>query len=154
MAITPEDVVSILTLAENSSCESLDIEIGDFKLSYRQSSRASSVVPLADPAIPAQADVADDAPAPTAEPARTWSAEAVEITAPMVGTFYHAPAPGEPPFVEVGTPVKEDTILCIIEVMKVMNPIKAGCLGRVAHIAVANAGTIEFGQLLIVIEPT
>jgi acetyl-CoA carboxylase biotin carboxyl carrier protein len=71
----------------------------------------------------------------------------------MVGTFYRAPAPGAPPFVEVGSVVNEDDTVCILEVMKLMNSIKAGCRGRVAEICVENATLVEFGATLMVIEP-
>lgn len=88
--------------------------------------------------------------APSAEPPE---GEAMGINAPMVGTFYRSPSPDAPPFVDVGSNVEKDTTLCIIEVMKVMNPIKAGRGGRVARIAVGDAETVEFGQLLMTIDP-
>jgi acetyl-CoA carboxylase biotin carboxyl carrier protein len=72
----------------------------------------------------------------------------------MIGTFYRAPAPGAPPFVEVGSMVTEDDIVCIIEVMKLMHSIKAGCRGRVVEIWAENGGLVEFGQTLMVIEPS
>ena len=77
----------------------------------------------------------------------------VEIKAPMVGTFYRAPAPGAPPFVEVGSLVAEDDRVCIIEVMKLMNSIKVGCRGRVVEICAENGTLVEYGQTLMVIEP-
>jgi acetyl-CoA carboxylase biotin carboxyl carrier protein len=77
----------------------------------------------------------------------------VEVKAPMVGTFYRAPAPGAPPFVEVGSAVAEDATVCIIEVMKLMNSIRAGCRGRVSAICVEDGALVEFGQTLMVIEP-
>ena len=71
----------------------------------------------------------------------------------MVGTFYRAPAPGAPPFVEVGAKVEPDDVVCIIEVMKLMNSIRAGRRGRVVEILAENAELVEYGQPLIVIEP-
>jgi len=70
-----------------------------------------------------------------------------------VGTFYRAPAPGAPPFVEVGAKVEPDDVVCIIEVMKLMNSIRAGRRGRVVEILAENAELVEYGQPLIVIEP-
>ncbi|MBI2152179.1 MAG: acetyl-CoA carboxylase biotin carboxyl carrier protein, partial [Candidatus Rokubacteria bacterium] len=76
-----------------------------------------------------------------------------EVKAPMVGIFYRAPAPGAPPFVEVASLVTENDTVCIIEVMKLMNSIRAGCRGRVVEICVENGAVVEFGQTLMVIEP-
>jgi acetyl-CoA carboxylase biotin carboxyl carrier protein len=75
------------------------------------------------------------------------------IKAPMVGTFYRSPSPGAPPFVEPGARVERDTVVCIIEVMKLMNSIRAGVSGTVREIRVENGEPVEFGQVLLVIEP-
>lgn len=74
------------------------------------------------------------------------------ITSPMVGTFYTMPAPGDPPFVKVGDTVSEDSVVCIIEAMKVMNEIKAGVKGRVVEICIDNAHAVEFGTKLFRVE--
>jgi acetyl-CoA carboxylase biotin carboxyl carrier protein len=71
----------------------------------------------------------------------------------MVGTFYRAPAPGAPPFIEVGQSVEPDTTICIIKVMKLMSPIVAGTRGTVTQILANNAELVEYDQLLVVIEP-
>jgi acetyl-CoA carboxylase biotin carboxyl carrier protein len=75
------------------------------------------------------------------------------IKSPMVGTFYRSPEPGAPPFVEVGTRVQPDTIVCIIEVMKLMNSVPAGIEGTVTHVLAENAHPVEFGQPLVAIAP-
>ena len=75
------------------------------------------------------------------------------IKSPMVGTFYRAPEPGAKPFVEPGKKVKPDTIVCIIEVMKLMNSVEAGVAGTVTHVFVDNAAMVEAGQPLIAIRP-
>jgi acetyl-CoA carboxylase biotin carboxyl carrier protein len=75
------------------------------------------------------------------------------VRSPMVGTFYRAPEPGAKPFVEVGTRVKADSIVCIIEVMKLMNSIAAGVDGVVTHVLVENAALVEPGQPLVAIRP-
>ena len=77
-----------------------------------------------------------------------------EIKSPMVGTFYRAPSPEAPPFVEVGQEISVGQVLCIIEAMKLMNEIKSEIKGRIVQIAVENAQPIEFGQVLFVVEPT
>ena len=108
------------------------------------------------PAAPARAD----APAAPAGTAKTGAAKAagvppgmVAIKAPMVGTFYRASAPGAAPFVEVGQKVTPDSVVCIIEVMKLMSSISAGVAGSVKEIRVADSEPVQFGQVLIVIEP-
>jgi oxaloacetate decarboxylase alpha subunit len=77
----------------------------------------------------------------------------IEVTAPMVGTFYRAPAPDAPPFVEVGSSVKEGDTLCIIEAMKLMNEIETECEGEIVEILVDNAEPVEYGQVLLLIAP-
>jgi oxaloacetate decarboxylase alpha subunit len=77
----------------------------------------------------------------------------VEVRAPMVGTFYRAPAPDAPPFVEVGSRIKAGQVLCIVEAMKLMNEIEAECSGEVVEILVDNAQPVEYGQVLFLIAP-
>lgn len=86
-------------------------------------------------------------------PERSFAESAHLVRAPMVGTVYRAPAPGAAPFVEVGQAVSADTTVCIIEVMKLMNSIPAGATGVVSEILVANAAAVEYGEVLMVIEP-
>jgi len=78
----------------------------------------------------------------------------VLLRAPMVGTFYRAPEPGAPPYVEVGTRVEPDSTVCIIEVMKLMNSVPAGCAGVVTQVYVGNAEPVEYGQPLVAIDTT
>jgi acetyl-CoA carboxylase biotin carboxyl carrier protein len=92
---------------------------------------------------------------PTSTPPGTQSGESkwVAIGSPMVGTFYRAPAPNEPPFVEVGDRIRVGQTVCIIEAMKLMNEIEAEVSGQVMEIAIANATPVEFGQVLMRINP-
>jgi acetyl-CoA carboxylase biotin carboxyl carrier protein len=94
------------------------------------------------------------APAPeVAAPPVDVARDGVAIVSPMLGTFYRAPAPGEAPFVDVGARVEPDTIVCIIEVMKMMNSVAAGVAGTIAEIHVENAQPVEYGQPLFSVEP-
>ena len=77
----------------------------------------------------------------------------INVSSPLIGTFYHALSPNSPPFVEVGKEVKEGDTLCIVEAMKVMNEIKSESAGRVKKILVENGKIVEYGQLLFLIEP-
>jgi len=78
----------------------------------------------------------------------------VKITSPLIGTFYRAPSPASPPFVEIDREVKEGDTLCIVEAMKVMNKIKAEKSGVIKKILAENGKIVEYGQLLFLIEPT
>ncbi len=77
----------------------------------------------------------------------------VSVKSPLIGTFYRAPSPHAPPFVEVGAVVKKGATLCIVEAMKVMNEIKAECAGKIKKILVENGSPVEYGQTLFLIEP-
>jgi acetyl-CoA carboxylase biotin carboxyl carrier protein len=110
---------------------------------------------------PPPAVAAPTAPAVVASPVVQPAAPAVEapvpglkhITSPMVGTFYRSPAPDAPHYVEVGQEVDEETVVCIIEAMKVMNEIKAEMKGVVTEALVENAKPVEFGQKLFAVRP-
>jgi len=78
----------------------------------------------------------------------------VKITSPLIGTFYRAPSPASPPFVEIDREVKEGDTLCIVEAMKVMNEVKAEKSGVIKKILAENGKIVEYGQLLFLIEPT
>ncbi len=99
----------------------------------------------AEPARAAAPAAAAEAPAPEAETGHV-------VTSPMVGTFYRASTPGGKPLVEVGSAVKENEPVCIIEAMKIMNEIEAGHAGTVTKVLVENGQPVEFGQPLFVIE--
>jgi acetyl-CoA carboxylase biotin carboxyl carrier protein len=110
---------------------------------------AAPVVPVTVPAAPVAAAAPSAAPAtpkPEAKPGTV-------VTSPFVGTFYRAPSPDSPPFVDVGTVVKKGQVLCIVEAMKLMNEIEAEVAGKIAEIFVQNATPVEFGQALFRIEP-
>jgi acetyl-CoA carboxylase biotin carboxyl carrier protein len=122
MALTDDDVREIVRLIDESELYELRIEMPGFNLHVRRG---------------------DGAPAPLAPVAAEGA-----ITAPMLGTFYRASAPGEQPFVEVGDEVEPDTVVCLIEVMKMMNAIPAGVSGRIAEVCADNAQLVEFGAPL------
>ena len=106
------------------------------------------------PPSPSALLVAADAPkAPTAAPTKAAEPEGHVISSPFVGTFYRAPGPEQPPFVEVGSSVRKGQTLCIIEAMKLMNEIEADIAGKVVAILVDNAQPVEFGQALFRLEP-
>lgn len=147
--LTYDDLMQIVELIKTTSQFSeFRLKVGDIEVSLKRANGASR-------------PVAPEAPAPqrSMEEARVEK-KAVSVSenlhavrSPMVGTFYRSPAPGEPPFVEVGEAVEPDSVLCILEVMKLMNSIEAGVRGVVREILVANASAVEYGEVLMLIEP-
>ena len=110
--------------------------------------RASAAQPVAVP-VPMPGAVTAPAVAPVAMPAAAPEPKGTEVTAPMVGVFYAAPAPGDEPFVRVGSKVKAGETLCIIEAMKVLNEVTAEADGEVLEICVADGDLVEFGSCLM-----
>lgn len=110
--------------------------------------RASAAQPVAVP-MPMPGTVTAPAVAPVAMPAAAPEPKGTEVTAPMVGVFYAAPAPGDEPFVHVGSKVKAGETLCIIEAMKVLNEVTAEVDGEVLEICVADGDLVEFGSCLM-----
>ena len=135
MALSDDDVREILRLIDETELGELRIETEGLSLHVVRGRAA-------------QAERAEE-PAPTAATADG----AVTIDAPMLGVFYRAPSPGAPPFVDVGTRIERDTIVCVIEVMKMMNTVPAGVVGTIAEVHVENAEAVEFGQPLFRVMP-
>jgi len=91
---------------------------------------------------------------PPVQEAEVEGAHLIQVTSPMVGTFYRAPTPDAPPYVEVGGRIGTGTVLCIIEAMKLMNELESEVEGTVAKILVENAQPVEYGQVLFLIDPS
>jgi acetyl-CoA carboxylase biotin carboxyl carrier protein len=153
-----KDIKAIIDLMRKNSLSEFELERQDFKIKLKRGPTGSPAVedsglPPAY-ATPAQVAVAGTpalVPPPiTAAPAPTL----LEIKSPMIGTFYRAPSPESAEYVEVGTEVTPETVVCLIEAMKVMNEIKAEVKGVVTDILVENAKPVEFGQPLFRIRPT
>lgn len=113
----------------------------------------AAAAPLAEAALPAPAIPQQAAPAPVASAESAVPSNVKTIHSPMVGTFYRAPAPDAAPFVQTGDRVSEETTLCIIEAMKLMNELKAEMKGRIVKILVENGVPVEYNQPLFLIEP-
>jgi acetyl-CoA carboxylase biotin carboxyl carrier protein len=146
VSLTGKDIAEIARLLDESKFASLDLQMGEFRLRIRRDggwSEAAHEAP--DYAAEEVAPTSSAAPAPQAGPA----AGETDVRAPLLGNFYSAPRPGDPPFVEIGSTVGADTTIGIIEVMKLMNPIRAGLAGTVTAILAANGTAVEEGQPLI-----
>jgi acetyl-CoA carboxylase biotin carboxyl carrier protein len=143
-----KEIKAIIDLMKKHDLSVFEIEKEGFRLKLQRGAsipQATIAAPAAAPG-PANGAVAGSEPPPAAK-----SIESVpmkEIVSPMVGTFYRAASPDAQPFVEVGKPVTEDTVVCIIEAMKVMNEIKAETSGVIAEVLADNGKPVQFGQAL------
>jgi acetyl-CoA carboxylase biotin carboxyl carrier protein len=150
LSLTAKDVAEILQALEASSFDTLDLDLNGVKLHLRRSAAAPA------PAVRA-APVQVSAPAavPVARSVETVEAPAgtVPVAAPLLGIFYRAPKPGEPPFIETGARVEPETIIGIIEVMKLMNTVRAGVRGQVVAISARNGELVEYGEALLFVRP-
>ena len=145
MALSDDDVREILRLIDDAELDELRIETDGLSLHVVQG-RIGSRGRTGGGALGARSGRGDIRGCP-------GRAGGLTIEAPMLGVFYRAPSPGAPPFVDVGTRVEADTIVCLIEVMKMMNSVPAGVAGTIAEIHVENASPVEYGQPLFRVEP-
>ncbi len=144
MPLTAQDVAEITRLLEESQFDELHLEHAGFKLTLKRGAAVRRE------AASASAPAASPAPASAAS---TSDASVLEVTAPFVGIFYRAPRPGAPPYIEVGSQVEEDTTVGIIEVMKLMNAVRAEVSGTVFEVLVEDGAVVEYGQVLLRIAP-
>jgi acetyl-CoA carboxylase biotin carboxyl carrier protein len=158
MQLDHDQLRQLITLLGESDIQELKLEGDDFRLELRRNLPASQpqVVMQAAPA-PAMVAAPVAAPAATPSPAPPAAAavrgDLLEVTAPMVGTFYRASAPGEPAFVELGSRISAGQTICILEAMKLMNELEAEVSGEVVEILVENGTPVEFGQVLMRVRP-
>ncbi|MBO0596241.1 acetyl-CoA carboxylase biotin carboxyl carrier protein [Nesterenkonia sp. E16_7] len=174
MALNQPDIRELKSLVDwvntTPDVRELSIKYGDVELFVSRNERTPASAPVAPAASTVPTGAAEQSPAPAAataesatpasapthgvapKPAAAAAEDEVTITAPMVGTFYSAPNPGAPAFVEVGDRVSADSVLCILEVMKLMNNVEAKVDGVVTEILVENNEAVEFGQPLMVIK--
>ncbi|HWZ73553.1 MAG TPA: acetyl-CoA carboxylase biotin carboxyl carrier protein [Casimicrobiaceae bacterium] len=152
-------IVELIKSAEQFSEFRLKIGEIEIELRRRQGAGDSRIAAPTDAAPPSTSSAVDSktgelipAHDPTPRVALTWPPESIVIRAPMVGTFYRAPEPTAPPFVKIGQVVEPDTTVCIIEVMKLMNSIRAGARGVVAQVLVDDGTAVETGAALIVLD--
>ena len=152
-----KDIKAIIDLMRKNDLSVFEMEKEGFRLKLQKGAGEQTVfsapvlpqmlaapvaaAPMASAGVPA---AAAPAPAEAAAPAEATR----EITSPMVGTFYRAASPESPPFIDVGQEVNEDTVVCIIEAMKVMNEIKAEVKGVIAEVVAENGKPVQFGQAL------
>lgn len=148
-----KELKEILKYINDANITEFKLELADFKIEIKK----GSTIPMQ--AIMAAApQVVHAAPAPVAHaaveaPKAAADDKFLKVTSPMVGTFYASPAPGAKPFVQLGDTVKPGQTVCIIEAMKLMNDISSEVSGKVAQILVQDGQAVEYGQVLMLIEP-
>ncbi|HLX70528.1 MAG TPA: acetyl-CoA carboxylase biotin carboxyl carrier protein [Verrucomicrobiae bacterium] len=155
-----KDIKAIIDLMKKNSVSEFELEKEDFKIKLKRSPNGGSGSPVAfedAPVVAYMPPTIATAPIPAtpgAAPAPVGGGPTEqEIKSPMIGTFYRAPSPEAGPYIEVGAEVNPDTVVCIIEAMKVMNEIKAEAKGVITQVLVENAKPVEFGQPLFKIRP-
>jgi acetyl-CoA carboxylase biotin carboxyl carrier protein len=165
-----KEIKLVIDLMTKNGLSEFELEKGDFKLRVKRGPGgewSTSTTPNAGPQVvhhhapvaafapsPAGVSAAASVAAPAAAPAPGIAASThPQIVSPMVGTFYLSPSPDSPPYITVGQEVQEDTVVCIIEAMKVMNEIKAETRGVIVEILAQNGKPVEFGKPLFAVRP-
>ena len=156
MQLDHNQLRELITLLGESDIQELKLEGDDFRLELRRNLPAAPSVlmqaaaPAAAPVLAAPAAATPSAAPPAAPAVRS---DLVEITAPMVATFYRSPAPGEASFVDLGSRINVGQTVCILEAMKLMNELESEVGGEVVEILVENGTPVEFGQVLMRVRP-
>ena len=150
MSLTAKDIAEIARLLDESHFATLDLQVGDFKLRIRRDGGWSGPADEVEPIV-RRAEHAESTPPPPPIGQEAGAARVgeIDVPAPLLGNFYSSPRPGDPPFVSVGDRVEEDTTIAIIEVMKLMNPIRAGVAGTVVALLAENGSAVEQGQPIL-----
>lgn len=155
-----DQIKELIEMMKVNDLSELEIVDGQTRIALKRGSEVPATAPVvvATSAVMPEgvAHVPAAAPASTeaARPAETAHQEnLLEVTSPMVGTYFSAPSPNVDTFVEIGTKIEKDQVVCIIEAMKVMNEIKSEVAGTVKEILVSNGSSVEFGQAILLVEP-
>jgi acetyl-CoA carboxylase biotin carboxyl carrier protein len=151
-----KDIKAIIDLMKKNSITEFELERQDSKIRLKRGTNGGApVVQYDELAIPGPVSVLPSvaaAPVPVGTPLIPATNE-IEVKSPMIGTFYRAPSPEAASYVEIGTEINPDSVVCIIEAMKVMNEIKAEVKGVITQVLVENAKPVEFGQPLFKVRP-
>jgi acetyl-CoA carboxylase biotin carboxyl carrier protein len=151
VSLTAKDVAEILQLLEESRFDELTLEMNGVKVQLRRGQGIDGARAERPGLPPVREEPTVRMPGLKASQAAP--PEGVSVPAPLLGVFYRAPKPGEPPFVEVGSKVTPETIIGIIEVMKLMNTVRAGVSGEVLRIDARNGELVEYGETVLFVRP-
>jgi acetyl-CoA carboxylase biotin carboxyl carrier protein len=159
--LTQDEVLQILALIEKSNFDYMQLQVGELKLTVSKGNYVGA--PSSNPVQQTETAVKPRAALKGAKPKEKNSAPkpkaaakidgGVEITAPMVGTFYAAPEPGAKPFVGLGSQIDEETTVGLIEVMKVFNAVQSRVRGKIVDVRVRNGQFVEYGETLFIVKP-
>ncbi|MFB3919417.1 acetyl-CoA carboxylase, biotin carboxyl carrier protein [Candidatus Velamenicoccus archaeovorus] len=155
-----KEIKEMINLMNENNLTELEIEKEGLRVRLKKGSEGQVIVeqpqhktPLSVPVMPEFHPVQTPAAAKEAPRERASGKNLIEIKSPMVGTFYRAPSPESPPFIEINQNVEIGQVVCIVEAMKLMNEIKSEIRGKIVDILVNNAEPVEFGQALFLVEP-
>jgi acetyl-CoA carboxylase biotin carboxyl carrier protein len=146
-----KEIKEMISLMNENSLVELEIEKDGMRIRLKKVNSGTEA--FSGPIIVEKERITGAVKNEIAEPLEKMAVKTVEIKAPMVGTFYRAPSPEAPPYVEIGQTIEPGQVICIIEAMKLMNEIKSEIKGKILEILVDNAEPIEFGQSMFLIEP-
>ena len=149
-----KDIKAIIDLMKKNSVSEFEMEKEGFKIRLKRNGGGAPVVQYEEAPQVNYIPQSVSGPAVAAAPASAPVSSGVEIKSPMIGTFYRSPSPESGSYVEVGAEVGPETVVCIIEAMKVMNEIKAEVKGVITEVLVDNAKPVEFGQPMFRVRPT
>ena len=150
-----KDIKAIIDLMRKNSVTEFELEKDDFKIRLKRGTSGGGSIATSEDGPMMTYAAPMGVPAPVqAPPPQPPASNELEIKSPMIGTFYRAPSPESAPYIEVGAEVNPDTVVCIIEAMKVMNEIKAEAKGVVTQVLIENAKPVEFGQPLFKFRPS
>ena len=157
-----KEIREILRLLDRYGIQDFTLQRGDNRVRVRKGGLLDEPAQVRYREIPAAETAPPAAPAPEGVPPATPAAPSADqlavgdnqflVTSPIVGTFYRAPSPESPPYVEVGSTVSKGTVLCIVEAMKIMNEIECEVTGKISTILVENAQPVEYGQPLFIVD--
>jgi len=146
-----KEIKEMICLMNENGLVELEIEKEGMRIRLKKT--GSGMEDFSGPIVVEREKIPTPAHKEAGEPSANAPEKSIEIKAPMVGTFYRAPSPEAPAYVEAGQTVEVGQVICIIEAMKLMNEIKSEIKGKVLEVLVENAEPVEFGQALFLIEP-
>jgi len=152
------DIQNLIKFVAKSGASEVKLEMEDIKITIKTGSEKVETTilqqaPMAMPQMPVAGTVAPSE-IPTAVVAKDETSNYIEITSPIIGTFYRKPAPDKPVFVEVGDSVNSETIVCMVEAMKLFNEIESEVSGKIVKVLIEDGTPVEFGQPLFLVDPS
>ncbi len=153
-----KDIQNLIKFVSKSGVNEVKLEVEDFKITIK-TGKGIPETTIVHQAPTLAAPIAQAAPAATVETSATNEVEVenskyITITSPIIGTFYRKPSPDKPNFAEVGDTVSPDSIVCIIEAMKLFNEIESEVSGKIVKVLVDESSPVEFGQPLFLVDPS